>query len=114
MLCPFSLLTGNFTGNFAKLRLWERQRLQIMPVVAGFPTQIPYSTKQGIIFAEQGIWAGEQRFLSAEIEIVAGWYFGTKSLGWCLLLARKRTLIAGAAMSALCQSRHSRNDVPAY
>src|SRR4051812_45453608 len=31
LLCPFSLLTGNFTGNFAKLRLRERQR---PPVVA--------------------------------------------------------------------------------
>ena len=27
LLCPFSLLTGNFTGNFAKSRLRERQRL---------------------------------------------------------------------------------------
>ena len=29
LLCPFSLLTGNFTGNYAKSRLWERQRLQL-------------------------------------------------------------------------------------
>jgi GMC oxidoreductase len=27
LLCPFSLLTGNFTGNFAKSRLLARQRL---------------------------------------------------------------------------------------
>jgi hypothetical protein len=26
LLCPFSLLTGNFTGNFAKSCLWEPQR----------------------------------------------------------------------------------------
>jgi hypothetical protein len=27
LLCPFSLLTGNFTGNFAKSWLLARQRL---------------------------------------------------------------------------------------
>jgi|SRR4029078_11879314 hypothetical protein len=35
---------GNFTGNFAKSRLWQRQRLQVMRSLQGF--QIPYSTKQ--------------------------------------------------------------------
>jgi len=47
LLCPFFLPTGNF----AKSRLWERRRLQSNAVITGRPTQIPYSTKQGIIFA---------------------------------------------------------------
>ena len=43
LLCPFSLLTGNFTGNFAKSWLLPRQRLQIVAAAQGirskFPTQ---------------------------------------------------------------------------
>lgn len=43
LLCPFSLLTGNFTGNFAKSRLRERRRLKIVAPRQGvrrkFPTQ---------------------------------------------------------------------------
>jgi hypothetical protein len=34
--------------------------------------RIPYSTEQGIIFAEQGILAPEQGFLPRNIEITAG------------------------------------------
>jgi hypothetical protein len=30
LLCPFSLLTGNLTGNFAKKRLLARQSLEIV------------------------------------------------------------------------------------
>jgi hypothetical protein len=36
LLCPFSLVTGNFTGNFAKLRLLERRRPQIMTAPQAF------------------------------------------------------------------------------
>src|SRR5450759_5524648 len=39
LLCPFSLLTGNFTGNFVKSRLLARQRLQIVALGQGVPTQ---------------------------------------------------------------------------
>jgi hypothetical protein len=55
-----SLLTGNFTGNFAKTAASGRSETSSNGVIAGLPTRIPYSKKQGIIFAEQGIWAGEQ------------------------------------------------------
>ena len=41
LLCPFSLLTGNFTGNFVKSCLRERQRLQIMAPLQGFRCEFP-------------------------------------------------------------------------
>jgi hypothetical protein len=41
-------------------------------VVAGLPTEIPYSTEQGIISAEQGILAKEQGILPGKIEIIVG------------------------------------------
>ena len=50
-------------------------------VVTGLPTQIPYSTKQGIIFAEQEILGGEQGILSAEMKLSLDEISGTKSLG---------------------------------
>jgi hypothetical protein len=43
LLCPFSLLTGNFTGNSAKSWLLARQRLHVVASVQDvrrkFPTQ---------------------------------------------------------------------------
>jgi hypothetical protein len=41
-------------------------------VVAGFPMQIPYSTKQGIISTKQGILVQEQGISPARIEINRG------------------------------------------
>jgi hypothetical protein len=41
-------------------------------VVTGRSMRIPYSREQGIILAEQGIWAREQGILSAGIELIAG------------------------------------------
>jgi hypothetical protein len=41
LLCLSSLLTGNFTGNFAESRLWEPRRLQVMAVVAGLSCEFP-------------------------------------------------------------------------
>jgi hypothetical protein len=40
--------------------------------VAGLPTQIPYSTEQGIISTEQGILAQEQGILPGKIDVIAG------------------------------------------
>jgi hypothetical protein len=79
LLCPRSLLTGNFTGNFTKSRLLARQRLQILAAVAGLPTQIPYSTEQGIISTEQGIPAQEQGILPAKPISSSDEVFGTHS-----------------------------------
>jgi hypothetical protein len=72
LLCPFSLLTGNFTGNFAISRLLVRQRLEIVPLLQGFRLQIPYSMEQGIIFVEQGIPTREQGISPAKIENITG------------------------------------------
>ena len=41
LLCSVSLLTGNFTGNFAKSQLWARQRLQLMASLQGFRCKFP-------------------------------------------------------------------------
>ena len=41
LLCQLSLLTGNFTGNFAKSRLREHQRLQIMSPLQRFRCEFP-------------------------------------------------------------------------
>jgi hypothetical protein len=42
LLCPLSLLTGNFTGKILNSSIWERQRLQIasqsQASFAEFPT----------------------------------------------------------------------------
>ena len=67
LLCPFSLLTGNFTGNFAKSEALGGPETVNNGVVTGFPVRIPYSSEQGIILAQQGILAREQGILSAGI-----------------------------------------------
>ena len=41
LLCLRSLLTGNFTGNFAKSRLPAHQRLQIVAPLLGFRLKFP-------------------------------------------------------------------------
>ena len=41
LLCPFSLLTGNCTGNFAKSRLRERQRPEIVVSSQGIRREFP-------------------------------------------------------------------------
>jgi len=68
----------NFPANREKNKEFYRIAVSVAPetvnngVVTGLPKRIPYSTEQGIILAEQGILAREQRFLSARIEIIAG------------------------------------------
>ena len=60
----FSLPTGNFTGNFAKPRLRERQRLQIIALSQGFhANSLPNRT--GNYLAEQGVLAREQGILKS-------------------------------------------------
>jgi hypothetical protein len=71
-------------------------------VVTGLPTQIPYSTKQGIIFAEQEIWAGEQGILSAEMKWSPDVRFSEqRALDDVCCCPESGPLIAGDAMSAL-------------
>ena len=60
LLCLFSLLTGNFTGKFAKIGALAARETVESAVVMGLPKRIPYSTEQGIIFADRGILAREQ------------------------------------------------------
>ena len=52
--------------------------------VTGLPVRIPYSTKQGIISAKQGILdctpGGEQGFLLAELKSSPGDIFGIKNV----------------------------------
>jgi hypothetical protein len=69
LLCPFSLLTGDFTGNFAKSRIRERQRLSNVASSQGFRCEF---AAQGIILVEQGPIAREQGILLTGIEIIAG------------------------------------------
>jgi hypothetical protein len=59
-----------FYREFRKIAALGTPETTSNAVIAGLPTQIPYSTKQGI--AEQEIWVGEQGILSAGIEIIAG------------------------------------------
>ena len=80
LLRLFSLLTGNFTGNFAKIAALGTGETIESAVITGLPMRIPYSTEQGIIFADQGILAREQEILSARIEIIVRHDFGTKAL----------------------------------
>jgi hypothetical protein len=51
-------------------------------VVTGLPTQIPYSTEQGIILAEQGVLMREQRIYRPEIEILDGRGFPGQRTAW--------------------------------
>jgi hypothetical protein len=67
--------TAKFPGNREKNREFCGIAVSVASetvnnaVVTGLPTQIPYSTEQGIILAEQGILAPEQGILPAGIEI---------------------------------------------
>ena len=65
LLRLFSLLTGNFTGNFAKIAALAAWETIESAVITGLPMRIPYSTELGIIFVDQGILAREQGILSA-------------------------------------------------
>jgi hypothetical protein len=66
-----------FCREFCKIAALGTPETTSNAVITGFPTQIPYSTKQGIIFAEQEIWAGEQGILSAETKFSQDEIFGT-------------------------------------
>jgi hypothetical protein len=67
-------------------------------------SEIPYSTEQGIILAEQGISARDQGILSARIEIIAERDFRHKRrLAVMSTLPPRRTFRAASGMSALCQ-----------
>jgi hypothetical protein len=54
-----------FYREFRKIAALGAPETTSNAVIAGLPTQIPYSTKQGIIFAEQEIWAVQSIFLFA-------------------------------------------------
>jgi hypothetical protein len=60
LLCPFSLLTGNFAGNFIKSRHLARQRLKIRMSERNFRRKFPTQQNREIILPEQGIQAQEQ------------------------------------------------------
>ncbi len=75
--------TGKFPANretnreFCKLVASGAPETANNGVVAGLPMQIPCSTEQGIILADQGILAREQEILLARIEIIAEEGFGS-------------------------------------
>jgi hypothetical protein len=78
LLCPFSLANREFTGNFIKIAASGTPETASNGVVAALPAQIPYSTKQGIILAEQGLSAEEQGILPAKIDIITRCDFSEK------------------------------------
>jgi hypothetical protein len=69
---------AKFPANREKNREFYRIAVSVASVTVnnGFVTRhskpIPYSTEQGIILADQGIFTREQGILSARIEIIAG------------------------------------------
>jgi hypothetical protein len=66
-----SLLTGNFTGNFAYLGNVSSVESPKVCVVRGSSAQIPYATEQGSFPIEQGILTQEQGFSSIKTQIIA-------------------------------------------
>jgi hypothetical protein len=69
---PNSLLTGNFTGNFAKSWLLERRRRQTVESAQGVSGEFPTSRNRELFQPEQGILAQEQGISLGETEIIAG------------------------------------------
>jgi hypothetical protein len=69
----FSLPTGNFTGNFAKPRLRQRQRLQIIALSQGFRREFPTQQNRELFGGTGSLGAGTGNF-----EIIAGLDFGHK------------------------------------
>ena len=59
-----------FYREFCKIADSGRSEASSNGVVTGLPTRIPYAKKQGIIFAEQGIWTREQEILAAEVRVI--------------------------------------------
>jgi len=54
LLCPDSLLTGNFTENFSKIVVSAHPETATSGAVTKQKSQIPYPPEQGIFSAKQG------------------------------------------------------------
>ena len=61
-----------FYREFCKIAASGAPEIVNNGLVTGRSMRIPYSKEQGIIYAEQGLLAREQRILSVGIEIIAG------------------------------------------
>jgi hypothetical protein len=109
-LCPFSLLTGNFTGNFCKIAVSGAPETLSCGAVTALSMQIPYSAEQGIIFGGTGNFGGRTGSLSPDIAIISGRDFREqRASGRCPLYLEKPTWAGQIAMSAKCQWRTSCN-----
>ena len=77
LLCPFSLQTGNFTGNFAKSRLLARQRLQIVASLLGFRRDFPTQRNRELFQRSREFWRRNREIYLPNRESFPDKIFGT-------------------------------------
>jgi len=77
LLCSNSLLTGNLTGNFAKMWPLPRRSLQLVEPPQGVRDKFPTHRNRELFSSIREFWRGSSEFLPAKLKSSADEVFGT-------------------------------------
>ena len=104
---PNSLLTGKRTGNFAKSRLRERQRLQIILSLQGFPYKFPTQRNRELFWRNTEFWRKNREFYRPNCNHCRMKFPAQWTSGYVRYCSNSGKNVAVPRLSALCQKRTS-------
>ena len=89
LLCSISLLTGNFTGNFAKLGHSGAPETKNKPSFRGFRWEFPTQRNRELFSPNSEPYGENREFYRPELKLLPDAIFGTKDLWEISALPRK-------------------------